>query len=77
MNSPKENIEEALKYLNWSSDYETSVQEISDETGLSVVQILNSNDILNLLKENDKLKDKKRGFIKEIRKIDRQIKGLK
>jgi len=77
MSNPKENIERAGIYLGWHMTKDISVKDISDETGLSVDQILNSKDIIKLLKANKELKIKKRELLKQVREIDKKIRELK
>lgn len=75
MNTPKENLELAIKYLHWNIE-NVSVQEIAKETGLTITQIINSPDILRLLKENDRLKGERRKLFKQMREIDKKIARL-
>ena len=72
MSTPKENIQKAVKYLHWNVESVTA-REIAEETGLTITQILNSTDIIKLLKENDRLKSERRKIFKKIREIDKQI----
>ena len=75
MSTPKENIQKAIKYLYWNVESVTA-REIAKETGLTIAQIINSPDILKLLKENDILKGERRKLFKKLREIDKKIKEL-
>lgn len=75
MSTPKENLKLAVWYLHWNVET-ISVQEIAAETGLAITQIINSPDIIKLLKENDKLKSERRKLFKQMRLIDKKIREL-
>lgn len=70
---PKDNIKKAINFLGWVKG---NVHDVAKETGLSVSQILNSNDIEALLENLKKLKEEIRQHNRKIRQIERKIRDL-